>query len=91
MQFDPLTTYSTLIPGGLHYIPGGLNLPAQSRMNVEDARPESLPAGHRTTLAAEVTRRFIAGLRMAWALTRMPAVSFRAKPTEHEWRLRRMH
>ncbi len=91
MQFDPLTTYSTLIPGGLHYIPGGLNLPAHSRMNVEDAQPESPPARNGTTLAAEVTRRFIAGLRMAWAFSRMPAASFRAKPTEHEWRLRRMH
>ncbi len=81
MQFDPLTTYSTLIPGGLHYIPGGLNLPAQSRMNVEDAQPESLPAGHGTTLAAEVTRRFIAGLRMAWAFSRMPAACAGAPPT----------
>lgn len=71
MQFDPLTTYSTLIPGGLHYIPGGLNLPAHSRMNVEGAQAESPPARHSTTLAAEATRRFIAGLVMAWALTRM--------------------
>ena len=40
MRFDPLTTYSSLIPGALHYVPGGLCLPPQARMRNEDALPD---------------------------------------------------
>ena len=49
MRFDPLTTYSSMIPGALHYVPGGFYLPPQRRMSRMDAPPE--PAAPRPTRA----------------------------------------
>jgi len=48
MQFDPLTKYRTLIPGGLHYIPGGLNLPREKRMRNESSQPDCSPGADGT-------------------------------------------
>jgi hypothetical protein len=41
MKRDPLITYRSLIPGGLHYIPGGFNPPPQERKRREDSPSES--------------------------------------------------
>jgi nucleotide-binding universal stress UspA family protein len=43
MWVDPLTSHVVILPGGLHHIPGGLNVPAQRRWAAEDARPDPLP------------------------------------------------
>ena len=42
MKQDALITYSSLIPGGLHYIPGGFDPPVQKRIRPEDLPPEPL-------------------------------------------------
>ena len=48
MRFDPLTTYSSMVPGVLYYVPGGFCIPPQRLMSQVDALPE--PAPHRSTL-----------------------------------------
>ena len=58
MQFDPLTKYSTLIPGGLHYIPGGLNLPSEKRMRNESSQPDCSPGTDGTARFATRLRPF---------------------------------
>ena len=63
MQFDPLTKYSTLIPGGLHYIPGGLNLPREKRMRSESSQSDWSPGIDGTAQFAKILRRFTVGLR----------------------------
>ncbi len=40
MRFDPLTTYSSMVPGVLYYVPGGFCLPPQQRVSQVDALPE---------------------------------------------------
>ena len=40
MKQDPLITYSSLIPGGLHYIPGGFDQPTHKRIRPTDLPPE---------------------------------------------------
>ena len=49
MKQDPLITYSSVIPGGLHYIPGSFDPPAHKRIRPEDLRPE--PPSPKSTLA----------------------------------------
>src|SRR5262249_30365994 len=63
MQFDPLTKYSTLIPGGLHYIPGGLNLPKEKRIGNESSQPDCSPGAEGTANFAKILGRFTASLR----------------------------
>ena len=40
MRFEPLTTYSSMVPGVLYYVPGGFRLAPQRRMSQVDALPE---------------------------------------------------
>ena len=47
MKQDPLITYSSLIPGGLHYIPGCSDPPAHKRIRPEDLWP--VPPSPRST------------------------------------------
>jgi hypothetical protein len=49
MRFDPLATYSSMIPGVLHYVPGGFCLPPRRSVSQVDALPE--PAPRRPSLA----------------------------------------
>ena len=63
MQFDPLTKYSTLIPGGLHYIPGGLNLPREKRMRNASSQPDCSPGADGTARLAKIFGRFTISLR----------------------------
>ena len=65
MQFDPLTKYSTLIPGGLHYIPGGFDQPTHKRIRPEDLRPE--PPSPRSTLTTSSADDAEAHLRKIYA------------------------
>jgi hypothetical protein len=55
---DPLITYSSLIPGGLHYMPGGLNLPREKRMRNESCQPDCSPGADGTARFAKRLRRF---------------------------------
>jgi len=72
MQFDPLTTYSSMVPGVLYYVPGGFCLPPQRRMSQVDALPE--PAPHRPTLAVSAKdgiwtslwKTYAAAFTLAW-------------------------
>ncbi len=67
MQFDPLTTHSSMISGALHYVPGGLSLPPQRRMSHVDALPE--PAPRRPTLAVSAKDGIWTGLWKTYAAT----------------------
>jgi hypothetical protein len=74
MRQDPLITYSSLIPGGLHYIPGGFDPPTHKRIRPEDLRPE--PPSSRSTLTtnsdyddAARPRKIYAAL-YSWAVAR---------------------
>src|SRR5215470_13257680 len=49
MKQDPLITYSSLIRGGLHLIPGGFDRPTRERVRHKDLPPE--PHGPRSTPA----------------------------------------
>ena len=50
MRQDPLITYSSLIPGGLHYIPCGFDPPAHKRIRPEGLRPEPASPGSTLTI-----------------------------------------
>ena len=63
MKQDPLITYSSLIPGGLHYTPGSLNLPRDKRMMDESSQPDCSPGAHGTAQFAKILRRFTVSLR----------------------------
>jgi hypothetical protein len=74
MQFDPLTKYSTLIPGGLHYIPGGLNLPREKRIRNESSQPDCSAVADGTARFAKTFGRFTISLRNALTAFRMSTV-----------------
>jgi len=61
MNQDPLIIYSSLIPGGLHYISGGFDPPAQKRIRPRDLPPEPLSSS--STLATNSTGPVRTGLR----------------------------
>jgi hypothetical protein len=65
MNQDPLITYSSLIPGGLQYMPGGLNLPRerQKQMRNESSQPGCSPGADRTMHFAKIVHRFSVSLR----------------------------
>jgi hypothetical protein len=63
MQFDPLTKYSTLIPGGLHYIPGGPNLLREKRVRNEGSQPDCSPGADGTARLAIIFGRFTISIR----------------------------
>ena len=65
MKQDPLITYSSLIPGGLHYIPGGFDQPTDKRIRPEDIRPE--PPRPRSTLTTSSADDAGARLRKIYA------------------------
>ena len=52
MRRDPMITYGMLIPGGLHYVPGGLNLPRQPTRQVDDTGRDLSVSGRRAVDAA---------------------------------------
>ena len=80
MQFDPLTMYSTLIPGGLHYIPGGLNLPREKRMRNESSQPDCSAGADGTTQLAKILRRFTVSLRKTLTAFRKFTVAVPTSP-----------
>ena len=63
MKQDPLITYSSLIPGGLHFIPGGLNLPRETRMMNESSGPNCSPGSEEVVRFTKRLRRFNVRLR----------------------------
>jgi hypothetical protein len=63
MQFDPLVKYSTLIPGGLHYVPGGLNLPKGKWTRNEPSDPDHPPRADRAMRRLSILGRFTMSLR----------------------------
>ena len=65
MKQDPLITYSSVIPGGLHYIPGSFDPPAHKRIRPEDLRPE--PPSPRSTLTTSSADDAEAHLRKIYA------------------------
>ena len=74
MQFDPLTKYSTLIPGGLHYIPGGLNLPREKRMRNASSQPDCSPGADGTARFAKIFGRFTISIRKTLTVSRRSTV-----------------
>ena len=83
MKQHPLITYSSLIRGGLHLIPGGFAPPARKRMHAKDLPPE--PPSPRSTLATSPADAVWARLRKIYAALFSGAVA-RAQPdvTEHD-------
>lgn len=77
MQFDPLTKYSTLIPGGLHYIPGGLNLPREKPMRNESSQPDCSRGADGTARFGKIFGRFTISLRNTLTAFRMSIVGRR--------------
>ena len=65
MKQDPLITYSSLIPGGLHYIPGSSDPPAHKRIRPEDLWP--VPPSPRSTLTTSSADDAGARLRKIYA------------------------
>jgi hypothetical protein len=74
MQFDPLTKYCTLIPGGLHYIPGGLNLPREKRMRNASSQPDCSPGADGTARLAKIFDRFTIRIRKSLTVFRKSTV-----------------
>jgi len=74
MKQDPLITYSSLIPGGLHYIPGGFDQPTHRRIRPEALRPEPPSPGSTLTTSsaddAEARLRKIYAALFSWAVAR---------------------
>jgi hypothetical protein len=62
MKQDPLITYSSLIPGGLRYTPGGLNLPREKRKMNESSSRNVLPAPTGQHSFPKILRRLIVSL-----------------------------
>src|SRR5215467_1600729 len=77
---DPLVTYSSLIPGGLHYMPGGLNLPRAKRMRSESSQPDWSPGVDGTPQFAKILRRFTVGLRKTLTAFCEPTVAVPMSP-----------
>ena len=79
MKQHPLITYSSLIRGGLHLIPGGFDPPAHKRMRAKDLPLE--PPSPRSTLDTGPADAVWARLRKIYA-----AFFARAQPdvTEHD-------
>jgi hypothetical protein len=83
MKQHPLITYSSLIRGGLHLIPGGFAPPAQKRVRLKGLPPE--PPSPRSTLATSSADAVWARLRKIYAALFSWAVA-RAQTdvTEHD-------
>ena len=77
MKQDPLITYSSLIPGGLHYMPGGLNLPREKRTRNESCQPDWSPGADGTAQFAKILRLFTASLRKTLTCFRQFTVTAR--------------
>jgi len=72
MRQDPLITYSSLIPGRLHYTPGGLNLPRKKRMRNESSQPDCSAGADGTAQLAKILRRFTVSLRKTLTVPMSP-------------------
>ena len=65
MRFDPLATYSSMVPGILYCVPGGFYPPPQRRTSQMDALPE--PATPRQGRAANASDGFWTSLWRTYA------------------------
>jgi hypothetical protein len=63
MKQDPLIIYRSLIPGGLHNTPGGLNPPRERRMRNESSQPDCPSGADGTAQFAKKLRHFTVSLR----------------------------
>jgi len=80
MRQDPLITYSSLIPGRLHYAPGGVNLPREKRMRNESSQPDCSAGADGTAQLAKILRRFTVSLRKTLTAFRKYAVAVPISP-----------
>jgi hypothetical protein len=67
MKQDPLIIYRSLIPGGLHNTPGGLNPPREKRMRNESSQPHCSSGADGTAQFAKKFRHFTVSLRKTLA------------------------